>query len=163
MSLKSYREPDQSYPCHPPNHSWRSIVIILSSHLLPGLPNGLFPPSIPHQNVVCNSPLPQYIAVLKILYTTNTAHTQSLCLDNLISPALLLALIWCICKHFPLESKYRRSMFPADVTHTISLIKVYFTFHCGHLHGPRLGWQMSQMNKKYYMRCYIQHWPHFIL
>jgi len=41
----------------PPSHSWKSILI-LSSHLQPGLPSGLFPSGLPHHSPVRTSPLP---------------------------------------------------------------------------------------------------------
>jgi hypothetical protein len=41
----SYPEPHQPSPCRPQLTSWRSILI-LSSHLCPGLPSGVFPSEI---------------------------------------------------------------------------------------------------------------------
>ena len=44
--------------CMPPNPTtWRSILI-LSSYLLLGLPSGLFPACLPHQNSVQTSSIP---------------------------------------------------------------------------------------------------------
>ena len=48
---------DSIQSSQPPPTSWRSILI-LSSHLRLGLPNGLFPSGFPHQNPVRPSPLP---------------------------------------------------------------------------------------------------------
>ena len=47
----------QLVPVHTPHTiSWRSIIIIYS-HMWLGLPSGLLPPSFPHQNPFCTSPL----------------------------------------------------------------------------------------------------------
>jgi hypothetical protein len=53
-----YPEPTPSNPHNPLPNSWRSILI-LSSHLLIGLPNGLFPSGFP-TNTLC-TPLPSSI------------------------------------------------------------------------------------------------------
>jgi hypothetical protein len=49
-----FSEPDQSSPCPHPS-AWR-LPLILSSHLHLGLPSGLIPSSLPHQNPLCSSP-----------------------------------------------------------------------------------------------------------
>jgi len=60
-----YPEPARSspYPLHPT--SWRSILI-LSSHLRLGLPNGLFPITFPHQTL--------YTPLLSPIRATCPAH-----------------------------------------------------------------------------------------
>ena len=56
----------------PPPTSWRSILI-LSSHLRLGLPNGLFPLRFPHQNLVHISPLPH------TRYMPRPSHSSRFC------------------------------------------------------------------------------------
>ena len=70
-ALFTCREPDQSslWP-HPT--SWR-FILILSTHLLLGLPSGLVPSGLPHYNIVCISPLS---------YTWHTSFEHSLRFDG---------------------------------------------------------------------------------
>ena len=58
-----YPEPTPSNPHDPPPTSWRSILI-LSSHLRLGLPNGLFPSGFP-TNTLCGWTLPDTVNTVK--------------------------------------------------------------------------------------------------
>jgi len=60
-----YPEPDQSSPYPPHTTSWRSILII-SSHLRPGLPSGLFPSGFPTKTL--------YMPLFSLIHATCSTH-----------------------------------------------------------------------------------------
>ena len=68
----SWASPIQSIYPHPT--SWRS-VLILSTHLRLGLPNGLLPPCIPTKTLYTPSPYPY------------TPHAQPISFFSMLSPA----------------------------------------------------------------------------
>ena len=85
--------------------SWRSISI-LSSHLLLGLPSGLFPSRFSHQKPVCTSPLPH------TCYMPRPSHFLRFCRPNSIwwgvqiIKFLIMQFSPLPCYFVPLRPKY---------------------------------------------------------
>ena len=125
--------------------SWRSISI-LSSHLLLGLPSGLFPSRFSHQKPVCTSPLPH------TCYMPRPSHFLRFCRPNSIwwgvqiIKFLIMQFSPLPCYFVPLRPKY------SPLHPTLKHPQPMFLRYC-----ERPSFTPIQNNTRNYNSVYLNH------